>query len=54
MGDYTHFIAIDYGIYGCGIAVSTVADRPDIVHAGIFKLEALKGGSQMSDHFVAG
>ena len=32
MGDYTHFIAIDFGTYGCGIGVSTVADRPDIVH----------------------
>ena len=31
--DYTHFIAIDFGTYGCGIAVSTVADRPDNVHA---------------------
>ena len=32
MGDYTHFIAIDFGTYGCGIWMSTVADRPDIVH----------------------
>ena len=32
MGDYTHFVAIDFGTYGCGIAMSTFADRPDIVH----------------------
>lgn len=29
--NYTHFIAIDFGTYGCGIAISTVADRPDTV-----------------------
>ena len=31
MENYTHFITIDFGTYGCGIAMSTVADRPDNV-----------------------
>jgi len=31
MGDYTHFIAIDFGTYGCGIAMSTAADQSDNV-----------------------
>ena len=31
MVNYTHFIAIDFGTYGCGIAMSTAADRPEHV-----------------------
>ena len=31
MESYTHIIAIDFGTYGCGIAISTAADRPDNV-----------------------
>ena len=31
MGDYTHFIAIDFGTCGCGIALFTIGDRPDNV-----------------------
>ena len=27
MEGYTHFIAIDFGTYGCGIAMSTIADE---------------------------
>ena len=29
--EFTHFIAIDFGTYGCGIAVSTNVD-PDSTH----------------------
>ena len=32
MEDYTHFIAIDFGTYGCGIAISTAAEKQDDVH----------------------
>ena len=30
-GEFTHFIAIDFGTYGCGMAVSTNVD-PDDIH----------------------
>ena len=31
MENYTHYIAIDFGTYGCGIASSTIVDQSDKV-----------------------